>query len=217
MAILLQQSLLAARHTAQEESKTMKARPWRRFSVLAWLLTLAALVGCSGVGAQAPENDAQQLPFTEIKPAVVVANTMLYVRLRQSITASAQPGESFAAVLDEPLLVDSQAVAPQGAAITGKVVTARESGRLHTAGYVRITLSSISLNGKTIALQTNSAMAGGGSFKNHDFSFLRGGADRSVAHSFQATDPSTLTSRKEAGFDTQQRIGFRLTQPLNIN
>lgn len=195
----------------------MKARSWRQFLVPALLTMLAAVVGC-GLGGQAPENGGQQLPFVENKPPFVAANTIIYVRLRQPVTAAAQPGQTFAALLDEPLLVDNQVVAPQGTVITGKVVAARESGRLHAAGYVRITLSSITMNGKTIAIQTNSAIAGGGSFKNRDFSFMKGGADASPAQSFQATDSSSsnATGRKEAGFDAEHRIGFRLTQPLNI-
>lgn len=194
----------------------MKARSWPQFSVPVLLTMLVAMVGC-GLGGQAPENGGQQLPFTENKPSLVAANTMIYVRLRQPVTAAAQPGQSFAAVLDEPLVVDSQTVAPRGAEITGKVVAARESGRLHTAGYVRITLSTITLNGKTLALQTNSALAGGATFKNRGFSFMKGGADGSPSQSFQATDSSAATGRKEAGFDTDHRIGFRLTQPLNIS
>jgi hypothetical protein len=197
----------------------MKARSWRRLLATVFLSMLAAVVGC-GLGTQAPDaaNGGQQLPFTENKPPVVAANTTIYVRLRQPVTAAAQPGQSFAAVLDEPLVVDSQTVAPQGAEITGKVVAARETGRLHTAGYVRITLSSITLNGKTIAMQTNSAIAGGGSFRNRDFSFMKGGADGGPSQSFQSTDSSSSSAgRKEAGFDTDHRIGFRLTQPLNIS
>src|SRR5260370_13308702 len=134
----------------------MKARSWRQFLAPVLVMMLAAVVGC-GLGAPAPENGGQQLPFAENKPQVGAADTVIYVKLRQPVTAAAQPGQSFAAVLDEPLLVDSQSVAPQGSEVTGKVVAARESGRLHTAGYVRITLTSITLNGKSIAMPTNSA------------------------------------------------------------
>jgi hypothetical protein len=194
----------------------MKARFWRQFLAPVLMMMLAAVVGC-GLGAPAPENGGQQLPFAENKPQIVAADTIIYVKLRQPITAAAQPGQSFAAVLDEPLLVDSQTVAPQGAEVAGKVLAARESGRLHTAGYVRITLTSITLNGKSIAIQTNSAIAGGGSFKNRDFSFMRGGTAGSLSHSFQGADSSSATGKKEAGFDTGQRIGFRLAQALSIS
>ncbi len=196
----------------------MKAQPWRHILILALLTTaLPTGIGCSGVGAQNPDDGAQQLPFTESRPLVVPANTVIYVRLRQSITSTAaQPGQSFTAVLDAPLLVDNQTVAPQGAEVAGKVVAVRESGRLRTSGYVRITLSAITLNGKTIALQTNSAIAGGGSFKHRDLGFLTSGAGGSPFDSFQATD-APGSGKKEAGFAADSRIGFRLTRPLNLS
>jgi hypothetical protein len=46
---------------------------------------------------------------------------------------------------------------------------------------------------------------------------MKGGAGGSPSQSFQATDSSAGTTRKEAGFDADHRIGFRLTQPLNIS
>jgi hypothetical protein len=191
----------------------------------ALLTVLVAALGCSGVSGSAPDTIGQQLPFSERKPRVIPANTIVYVRLQQPITSStAQAGQHFSAVLDEPLLVDSQVAVPQGAEIAGEVVVARDSGRLHSAGYVRITLCSVTLNGKTIAMQTTSAMAGGGHFRNRDFSFMKGGVDPSlsrsfVSHSFQASQtvsPPAASGKGEAGFAANVRIGFRLTQPLNI-
>ncbi len=196
----------------------MKVQSWKPSLVLASLTLLLFSIGCSGVGAQNPENGGQQqLPFSESKPLVVPSNTSIFVRLRQSITSSsAQPGQSFAAVLDEPLLVDNQTVAAQGTEVAGKVVAVRESGRLRTSGYVRITLSTITLNGKAVAMQTNSAIAGGGSFRHHDLGFLRSGAGGPMVNSFQATD-APASGKKEVGFPADSRIGFRLTRPLNLN
>ncbi len=105
-------------------------------AALLWLPTwLWLMVGCSGVNAHPPLNatdtpQTQQLPFAESKPLVVPANTVIYVRLQQSLSsATAQPGQDFSAVLDEPLQVDGQTAVARGAAVTGKVLAARESGR----------------------------------------------------------------------------------------
>src|SRR5262249_57145815 len=89
-------------------------------------------------------------------------------------SATAQSGQSFSAVLDEPLVVDGKTFAPQGTAVTGKVVAARESGHLHNAGYLRITLSSITVNGKSVPLQTNSIFVSGGSYKKRNLAFIGG-------------------------------------------
>ena len=204
------------------------------------LLVLAGLAtGCS-VGSQpssvAADTPAQQqLPFVESKALVVPANAAIYVRLQQSISsATAQSGQEFSAVLDEPLVVEGQTLAPAGAAVRGKIVAARNSGHLHNAGYLRITLSSLTLNGKTVPLQTNSVFVSGGSYKKRNLAFIGGGAGGGallgaligggkgalVGSAVGATGGTTAayaTGKKEVGFVAERRLGFRLTQPLNIS
>ncbi|HKR94460.1 MAG TPA: hypothetical protein VJW55_03820 [Candidatus Angelobacter sp.] len=218
----------------------MKAYGSRNFSLLV-LLTLAIVaVGCS-VGAKSPSTDTtadttspQQLPFTENKALVVPANTAIYVRLQQSLSSStAQSGQIFAAVLDEPLIVDGQTLAPEGTAVTGKVVAVRESGHLHNAGYLRITLSALSVNGKSVPLQTNSVFVSGGSYKKRNLAFVGGGAGGGTllgalaggskgaviggaAGAAGGTTAAYATGKKEVGFIAERRLGFRLMQPLNI-
>jgi len=205
------------------------------------LLVLAGLAGC-GVGAQpptvatdTPAAPQQQLPFVESKALVVPANTAIYVRLQQSISsATAQPGQEFSAELDEPLVVEGQTLAPKGAPVTGKIVAARDSGHLHNAGYLRITLSSITLNGKTVPLQTNSMFVSGGSYKKRNLAFIGGGAGGgallgsligggkgaaigSTVGAAGGTTAAYATGKKEVGFIAERRLGFRLTQPLNAS
>src|SRR5262245_24924573 len=118
------------------------------FLVFVLALACLAIVGCEGVDAHPPAVAAdsvrghQQLPFTETKPLTVPANTLIYVRMLQPLSsASARTGQHFSATLDEPLMIEDQVAAPRGSEISGKVVAARESGRLHNAGYLRITLT----------------------------------------------------------------------------
>jgi hypothetical protein len=124
-------------------------------------------------------------------------------------------------VLDEPLLVDGQTVAPAGALVTGKIVAASESGHGHSASYLRITLSSLTVNGKTAPLQTNSVFVGGGSYKNRNLAFTGGGTDGTflgaVGGSAVGGSAATFaTEKKEVGFVADRRLGFRLTQPIVI-
>ncbi|HEU4415043.1 MAG TPA: hypothetical protein VFT65_09705 [Candidatus Angelobacter sp.] len=211
-----------------------------RNTFLLILLVLAGLAtGCS-VGAQPPvavtaDNSAsQQPPFTAEKPLVLPANTAIYVRLQQSLSSTtAQPGQNFAAVLDEPLVADGQTLAPKGTAIEGKVVAARESGHLHNAGYLRITLSSLTLNGKTVPIQTNSVYVSGGRYNRHNIALMGGGAGggsllsslvgrkdavtNSSAGVASGTTAAYASGKKEVGFVAERRLGFLLTQPLNIS
>ncbi|HEY1940409.1 MAG TPA: hypothetical protein VGJ33_20955 [Candidatus Angelobacter sp.] len=203
------------------------------------LLVLAGLaIGC-GVGTQPSTVTAdtpapQQLPFVESKPLVVPANTAIYIRLQEAISSTtAQAGQDFSAVLDEPLMVEGQMFAPEGAPVQGKIVAASESGHLHNAGYLRITLSSITLNGKAVPLQTNSMFVRGGSYRNRNLAFIGGGAGGgallgalagggkgaligSALGSTGGTTAAYATGKKEVGFVAERRLGFRLTQPLSI-
>jgi hypothetical protein len=216
----------------------MKGQSVARFAVLLALLVVLGFASGCKLGGEPPvaANDTpnpQQLPFAESKPLTVPAGATVYVRLQQPLTsANAQAGQEFSAVLDESLVVENQTAVARGAAVTGKVVAARESGRLHNAGYIRITLASIAVNGKPVPVETNSIFAGGGSFKKRDLSFIGGGAGGgaligalagggkgaaigSVLGAAGGTAAAYATGQKEVGFQTEQRLAFRLTQPLN--
>lgn len=220
----------------------MKVLRWERV-ILAVLIASALLAtGCSGVGAQPPANsttaadnpDAEKPPFTESKPLVIPASTAIYVRLQEAISSrTAQPGQRFSAVLDDPLMVDDQTVAAKGTPVEGRVVAARDSGHLHNSGYLRITLSSITLNGKAVPLQTNSMFVSGGTYRKRNLAFIGGGAGGGALIGALAgggkgaaigallgagagTGAAYATGKKGVGFAAERRLGFRLTHDLSI-
>lgn len=181
-------------------------------------MSVLAIAGCKGVEAHQPAAGvetpgSQQLPFTGNKPLVVPANSTIYIRLQEPISsATAREGQTFNAVLDQPLVVDNQTIAPEGAGVTGTVLAVRESGRLHNAGYLRITLTSITLNGKPTALQTNSVFMGGD--RKHNIAIMSSG--KGVTFSKADGAPGS-GGKKQVGFAADDRLGFRLTQPLNVS
>jgi hypothetical protein len=191
-------------------------------SALSVLFVLAA--GCSGTGSQPPEAQEQSgsPPFTPTE--TISKGTAIYVRLQQSISSSsAEPGQSFTAVLDDPLMLNGRVVAPQGAAVNGRVVAARKSGRLHDAGYLRLALSTVTIDGKAVPVQTSSVFVKGGTYRNHTLSYVGGATGGSknalmgsIVGDAGGAPTAYVNDGKEVGFAAESRVGFRLMEALNI-
>ena len=140
-------------------------------------------------------------PTVAFTPVEIPVGTPVTVHLQGSLSsASSHAGDSFDAVLDEPIIVKGQSIAPQGAAITGKVLDAKASAQPKDPGYLRLVLTAVSLNGKLASLQTSSIFAKGGPRKRN-----QPGLDLPLA-----------STQQDVRYDTQQRLTFRLTQPLPL-
>jgi len=166
---------------------------------------------------------------------VIPAGTPIAVRLQQSLSsATATSGETFAAVLDEPLVVNGQTIAPKGADVSGHVVSARRSGHLHSPGFLRIALDAIHVNGREIAVQSSSVSVQGASFKKRNWSWIggstaggaligglagggKGALIGSLVGAGGGTTAAYVTGHKDVGFAAERRLTFRLTQPLEVS
>src|SRR5436853_5761312 len=227
-----------------------------KFSNKSILLVLSALLLLSGCGMVAPNPQAANpdpnsnsdgaAPFSSrvastlgLKPEVpamtVPAGTPIGVRLQNSISsASANAGDHFDAVIDEDIIVDGHVVIPKGANATGRVVAAKNSGRLHNPGYLRLALDSVSVNGKVVPVQTSSIFAQGASHKTRNLVMIGGGTAAGALIGGLAAGPKGAligsaigagagtgtaygTGKKEVGFAAERRLTFRVTQPLPIS
>jgi hypothetical protein len=162
----------------------------------------------------------------------VPAGTVVAVRLQSSISsATASPGESFDAVLDEPLVVKGETVAPRGAPVTGRVVEAKSSGHLHDSGYLRLTLSSITIHGKAVPMQTSSLFAKGANHNKRNLALIGGGTGAGaligglagggkgaliggLVGAGAGTGGAYATGKKDVAFGAERRLSFRLTESL---
>ena len=135
------------------------------------------------------------------------------------------------AVLDEPLVVKGQTVAPRGAAVTGRVVEAKSSGRLHDSGYLKLTLASVNIKGKAVPIETSSLFAKGTNHNKRNAALIGGGAGGGALIGALAgggkgaligglvgagagTGGAYATGKKDVAFGAERRLSFRLTQPI---
>ena len=186
--------------------------------VTAPVFAILLCVGCSRQLSDENTN-TDQLPFeytadktgisptASLIPAELPPGTQITIRLQAAISSIAShSGDGFDAVLDKPILFQGQTIAPAGSAVRGKVLAAKASGRSRDPGFLRITLTEISLKGRVLSVQTSSIFAKGISRERRKF---RGGADAVK----ELTKTAGTTSNKDAGFSTEERLTFRLTQP----
>src|SRR5215472_15492734 len=95
----------------------MKQHRLNSFLLLLSGLLMAYFLGCSAFSTQPPSpaetSNSQQLPFSVSKPLVIPSDTIISVHLKQPLrAATAEAGQDFTAILDEPLQADGQLVAP---------------------------------------------------------------------------------------------------------
>jgi hypothetical protein len=195
---------------------------WQAF----WWAWFAAILllspGCSrqaGMQASSPDfASGQNLPFeqasdkTGIYPTASLAateiptGTSLTIRIESPVSsATSQPGDIFQAVLDSPIVIEGQTVAPRGSAVAGKVIAAKPASAANEFGYLRLALTTISLAGKSHPVQTGGTFVKGPA--PGPVSVLPSGpaGRRNSAQHF---------ATKDVEFPAERRLTFRLTQAL---
>lgn len=184
--------------------------------VVVLALALSSGLACSRQqDVEASTHPEQSLPFDQapdrrgisptayLTPSEIPAGTVITIRLQSALSSSrSQEGDSFEALLDEPVLVQTQTVIPSGGVVSGKVAAAKSAGSLKDPGYLRLVLATLSVNGKPLAVRSSSVFVKGGS------------ANSNIAMETGSAQP---VAPKEAHFAAGQRITFRLTEPLPLS
>lgn len=226
----------------------------KAYIIAVLILILSLTVACgkqTGVPQEdsARADDRQQQPYDRepqsagispshsLVPEVtkLPAGTPITIRLQSTVSsASSHPGDSFQGTLDEPIVIEGQTAVARGAAVTGRVLAAKSSGRLHEPGYLRIALVSVEVGGTPVAIETSSIFAKGGSHEKRNLAMIGGGTGAgaligglagggkgaligSVVGAAGGTGTAYATGKKDASFGAERRLTFRLAQAVDLH
>jgi hypothetical protein len=192
------------------------------------LLTLSLLCACGRPPAASGDNasnssDSQKLPFDResrssgISPSQLLIpsttklpeGTPIPVRLQSALSsASSHAGDTFSATIDEPVVIDGQTLVARGTSASGRVLEAKASAGSRGSspasslepGYLRVVLVSLNVGGRTVAIETSSIFAKGGSRE-----------ERSPA-------PGVVPAggQKDIMLARDRRLNFRLAQTVDL-
>lgn len=88
--------------------------------------------------------------------------TLVTVRVESQIFTDRTGGEgTFAGEVDQPVVMDGKIAVPRGATVTGRIEAAPASDGGRGRGYIRLTLDTITIAGKTTPLRTSSLFVRG--------------------------------------------------------
>lgn len=124
---------------------------------------------------------ALSLPLSWAEPkksaSTIPAGSLVHVRITDELSSeTAQPGDTFHGVLENPIEVNGKTLYPRGSAVTGRVSAVESSGRLSHPGLLELELIRVESGGKSATLTTEPWTLKGKSHTKSNVTKIGGGA-----------------------------------------
>ena len=101
-------------------------------------------------------------PAAAPKPVTVPAGTALNVRLTQAIDVDvSQAGQTFKAIVDDPVMIGGSVVIPRGASAAVQAVQVQQSGKMKGSDKISLKINSIGFGGRVFQVVTGYVEAKG--------------------------------------------------------
>jgi len=143
-------------------------------------------------------------------------------------------GDSFAASLSRPVVVNGKTIIPAGAHVAGRVVDAKDSGRLHVPARLSVALSSVEVDGKSYDIDTNTIGESGENHNKRNLGFIGGGAAGgaligglagggkgaligSAIGAGAGTAGAAATGKKDISLPAETRLKFHLVRSVTVS
>ncbi len=163
------------------------------------------------------------------------AGTVLPVRIGETISSARnQPGDSFLATLDQPLVIDGFIIAEKGSRVEGRVAESEPAGRTRGLAHLGVELVRISTSdGQRIRIRTQPYRKDGPTSRGTDAAKIGAGAAIGAAIGALAGGGTgaaigaglggaagggdvLLTRGKPAEIPVETRLTFRVEEPVTI-
>lgn len=169
------------------------------------------------------------------RTVTIPAGTLISARLSETLESDKmQPGDSFLAVLDSPLVVEGLVIAEKGARLEGRVVEVEQAGRVKGRAALGIQLVRLETSdGQRVSIQTETFRKEAEATKREDAAKVglgaglgaaigaiagggKGAAIGAAAGGAAGTGAVLATRGKPAVIPVETRIDFRLNHPVTI-
>ena len=192
-------------------------------------------VAVPAVAAVVPAAPKVAAPAPAPKPVTIPSGTAVSIRLVDKIDSSrSQAGQTFRATLDSPIADESGAVViPAGQDVTGRIVEAKDAGRLAGKSALALELTQLTVNGRYYTLHTSqferqgrsegvstAKKAGGGAALGALIGAIAGGgkgaAIGAVIGAGAGTGMSGMKKGKPVVLPSETLLSFNLQEPLSV-
>lgn len=162
------------------------------------------------------------------------AGTKLVVRMIDSVDSERNSvGQTFAASLDEPVLIDGEPVIPRGADVVIKLVDDKQSGKLTGRTTLTLDLMSVKVNGRMVDVNTQTVteesssrgartakMAGGAAALGGLIGAVAGGGKGAAiglgAGAAAGVGAEILTKGQRVHIPSETRLSFVVENPVRV-
>ena len=219
----------------------------RSLNVFATALLLVVLaMGCShgsasnaGADSKADQNGSKKGLlgglFETKREITIPEGSPFEVTLDQTLASNRNhAGDSFAASLSQPIVQNGKTIIPAGAHVAGRVVDAKDSGRLHVPARLSVALSSVEVDGKSYDIDTNTIGKSGPNHNKRNLGFIGGGAAGgaligglagggkgaligSAIGAGAGTAGAAATGKKDISLPAERRLRFYLLRSVTVS
>ena len=181
-----------------------------------------------------PPPPPAEAPAMSASGVMLPAGTNFVIRMIDSVDSEvARVGQSFAASLDQPVMIDGQAVIPRGADVSVKLVDSKESGKLTGRAELALSLQSVRVNGRMVDVNTQTVsqesssrgertakVAGGTAAVGAIIGAIAGGGKGAAigagAGAAAGAGAQVITSGQRVRIPSETRLTFVLDNPVRL-